>query len=110
MDIKKLLRWAIEHIYTILILFSLLGAGAVIVLTWLEQLPLYQLLTIVLFVVLGVFALAFLGINQFHKFQIRRKKNITELSDREIEETIRNWLDDPIFLSLIHISEPTRPY
>jgi hypothetical protein len=93
MNIRKLLRWLFDHLDTIVILCTS-GAGvAAVVLSRLQQLPLHYLLLIAL----GAFALVFWGINNFRAFQNKRKKGIAELSDKEIDTTIRDWLDDPIF-------------
>lgn len=62
-------------------------------LAWLQSQPMY----IIGLAIIIAFAFTFLGINQFHAFQIRRKKGLAELGDEEVRETIRNWLDDPLF-------------
>jgi len=60
---------------------------------WLQSQPLY----IIGLAIIIAFAFTFLGVNQFHVFRERRKKGIASLNDQEIEETIRNWVDDPLF-------------
>lgn len=91
MDIKRIWRgFLIGAITTYL---PAIVGGAVIFLAWLAHLPLYQLLLLILFTI----ALVFLCINQIRIFQERRRHGIAELSDREVDETIRGWLDDPVF-------------
>jgi len=62
-------------------------------LAWFQSQPLY----IIGLAIIIAFAFTFLGVNQFHVLRERRKKGIASLNDQEIEETIRNWLDDPLF-------------
>lgn len=91
MDIKRLLRsFVVGAITTYL---PVIVGGAVILLGWLEHLPRYQLLLLILFTI----ALVFLGINQIRIFQERRKRGIAEVSDKDVDKTIRGWLDDPVF-------------
>ena len=91
MDIKRVLRDFLVGAITTYLL-AIVG-GAVIVLGWLEDLPLYQLLLLILFTI----ALVFLGINQIRRLQERRKRGIAEVSEKDVDETIRGWLDDPVF-------------
>jgi hypothetical protein len=91
MEIKKSIRNIIENIIANLIL-ALLGV-AVIVLVWFQQLELYQKLLLVL----GAIALVLFVINQYSLWKERHKKGLSKLSDKEIEDTIRKWLFDPMF-------------
>jgi len=91
MHIKRLLRdFLVAAITTYL---PVILGGVVIVLGWLEDLPRYQLLILILFTI----AMVFLGINQISVFQERRKRGIAEMSDKDVDDTIRGWLDDPVF-------------
>ena len=62
-------------------------------LAWVQSQPVY----IIGLAIIIAFAFTFLGVNQFHVFRERRKKGIASLNDQGLEETIRNWLDDPLF-------------
>ena len=67
--------------------------GAVILVAWLAHLPLYQLLLLALLTI----ALVLLCMNQVRIFRERRRHGIAELSDKGVDKTIRDWLDDPSF-------------
>lgn len=73
--------------------FPAIMGGAVIVLLWLGDLPPYQLLLLILLTIV----LVLWGINQIGILQERRKRGIGEVSDKEVYEKIRGWLDDPVF-------------
>ncbi len=60
-------------------------------LAWIQSLPYYVIALATLF----AFGAIFWGINQFHVFRERRRKGLSSRSDKEIEDVIRNWLDDP---------------
>ena len=92
MDIKKITNWLFEHLDNIVVLFSILGGAAVFIISALSSLPPHLLAIVIIFVVLGVFALLFTGLNQYRKYKAGRIKKITELNDEEIEKTIRDWL------------------
>ncbi len=65
----------------------------VAILAWLQNISWYLL-------TLGFFAaivLILVGINQYSIFKERRKKRFTQYSDKEIETTIRDWVDLPTF-------------
>ena len=91
MDIRRVLRDSL--VGGITTYFPAIMGGAVIVLVWLGDLPPYQLLLLILFTIV----LVFWGINQIQILQERRKRGIAEVSDKEVYETIRGWLDDPVF-------------
>jgi len=69
------------------------GGIVVIILAWLASLPTYQLILLII----GTIGLVLWVINQIAIWRERTKKKISQLSDKEIEMTIRDWLDDPIF-------------
>ena len=91
MDIKRLLRDLLVGAITTY--FPAIIGGAVIVLVWIGDLPPYQVLLLILFTIV----LVLWGINQMRVLQERRKRGIAEVSDKEVYETIRGWLDDPAF-------------
>ena len=91
MDIRRLLRDFLVGAITTY--FPAIMGGAVIVLVWLGDLPPYQLLLLILFTIV----LVLWGINQIRVLQERRKRGIAEVSDKEVYENIRGWLDDPAF-------------
>ena len=91
MDIRRLLRDFLVGAITTY--FPAIMGGAVIVLVWLGDLPPYQLLLLTLFTIV----LVLWGINQIRILQERRKRGIAEVSDKEVYENIRGWLDDPAF-------------
>src|SRR4030042_3606951 len=73
------------------------GGGVLIAISWLSSIPLYQLVLVILFSVLGVLVLVFLILNQYRQFRTGRQKKIAELNDKDMERTIRDWLDKPAF-------------
>ena len=89
MDIKKSIRNIFENIIAYLLVVVV--GGVAVVLTFLAQLPLYQLL---------LFLLAAIGvtlwvINQYAILKERRKRQLTKLTDRELENMIREWINIP---------------
>jgi hypothetical protein len=91
MDNKRVLRDLVVGAITSY--FPAIMGGAVIVLAWLGDLPAYQLLLLILFTIV----LVLWGVNQIGVLQEKRRRGIGEVSDKEVYETIRGWLDDPIF-------------
>ena len=63
------------------------------ILAWLQSLPWY----VIALSAIGSFGLSLFAINQFAVFQERRSRGFATQSNEKIEETIRNWLDDPVF-------------
>ena len=91
MDIKRI--WRDLLIGATATYLPVIVGGAAILLAWLAHLPLYQLLLLTLFAV----ALVLWCINQVRIFRERRRHGIAELSGKEVDKTIRDWLDDPSF-------------
>ncbi len=89
MDIKKFVR----DIFTNLIANLLILAGGilVIILAFFQRLPLYQLLLLII----GTVGLVLWTINQIAVWKERHKKSLTKLSDKELENTIREWINIP---------------
>jgi len=67
------------------------GGIAVIVFAWLAQLPTYQLILLTV----GTIGLVLWVINQIAIWRERHKKKLSKFSDKEIENTIREWIDIP---------------
>ena len=88
---KWLRRIFTEYIAGVLLVITV--TVGVPLLAWLQSIPWY----LIALSAIGAFCLMFFGINQYHTFQIERKKGLAEFGDKEIEVTIRDWLDDPIF-------------
>jgi hypothetical protein len=89
MDFRKSLQNIIENI--IAYLFIVAVGGAAMVFTILKELPLYQLLLLLL----AAIGLILLVINQYATWKERRKKKLTKLSDKELEARIREWINIP---------------
>jgi hypothetical protein len=98
MDIRKVISWLFNHLESLVALFSIVGGGVVIAISWLSSIPLYQLVMVILFTLLGVLALVILILNQYRQFRTGRQKKIAELNDKDMERTIRDWLDKPTFI------------
>jgi len=91
MDIKKF----VQDIFANLIANILVVAGGtlVIILVFFQRLPAYQLLLLII----GTIGLILFVINQYALWKERRKKRLTKLSDKELEQLIREWVDIPAF-------------
>lgn len=76
-------------------IIQLLVAGVIAVTAWIlakiAALPAYQILIVIIIVI----AFTFWGINQFAYFRERQKKKLSKYSDKEIENTIREWVNIP---------------
>jgi len=97
MDIRKVISWLFNHLESLVVLFGIVGGGVLIAISWLSSIPLHQLVMVILFSVLGVLVLVFLILNQYRQFRTGRQKKIAELNDKDMERTIRDWLDKPTF-------------
>jgi len=83
------MNWIKRNILDIIQILPLVGAIVVAVLAFLQHAPWY----LIALSAFAAFGLTFWGINQYAVFRERHKKVLTQLSDKEIEDTIRNWLD-----------------
>ena len=63
------------------------------ILAWLQQIPWYLIASSI--VITAVFII--IGINQVDTWKERHKKRISKFSDKEIEDTVRGWVDIPGF-------------
>ncbi|MBI4188473.1 MAG: hypothetical protein HY529_04615 [Chloroflexi bacterium] len=86
MGIKNSIRNIIENIIAQYLLW-IVGI-AVVILTWLGQLPLYQILLIAL----GMFGFIFWGMNQYALWKGGHKKGFSSLSDEDMETILGKWL------------------
>ncbi len=84
-------QWIKSNILDIIQVMAVVGAAVTGIIVWLQRVPWYLVILGVLFMVV----LILVGINQYAAFRERHKKGLSKLSDKEIEDTIRNWLDDP---------------
>src|SRR4030042_1890404 len=67
------------------------GTAVVVILAWLQRVPWY----LIVLSAIATIALILLGINQFALFRQRRQKPLSKRTDKEIENTIRDWLYQP---------------
>jgi hypothetical protein len=69
------------------------GTVAVAILAWLKHVPAY----LIVIGVVAVIALGFLGVNQIALFRQRHHRGLSKQTDKEIENTIKEWIDIPGF-------------
>lgn len=83
----------IRDIFIGIIIEWIISAGgiAVIIFAFLEHLPIYQLLLIVLVVA----CLVIFFVNQINSWKEKSKKKFSKLTDKEVEDIIRGWVEDP---------------
>ena len=68
-----------------------MGAAVVAIVVWLQSVPWY----LVLLGLLAAVVLILFGINQYEIRRERHKKKLTQLSDKELEALIREWINIP---------------
>lgn len=89
-------KWLKDNILNIVQIMPIIGGVVVTVVAWLQGIAWY--LIVAFGVILGMLVIptTLLTINQLATWKERHKKKLTQLSDKEIEDTIRNWLvNDP---------------
>lgn len=95
MDIKKYASWLFNHLESIIVTFSVVGAGIVMAMSWLSSIQRHEALLISFFVVLGGFAFFLFILNQLRTYKVGRKKRVSTLDDTELEDAVRQWLTFP---------------
>ena len=85
------MRWLKNNIIALLNLIPVAGAAIIVFLGWLQHAPWY------LIALAAIFAIAFIfwAINQIETRQERHKKKLSQLSDKELEDTIHKWIKKP---------------
>jgi len=89
------IKWVKNNILDLIQSVGMVVALVVTAIAWLIQnVPWYLALLGLLFAVV----LILVGINQYEIRKERHKKRLVQLSDKEVESTIRDWVDKPSFL------------
>lgn len=87
-----MLKWAGEFFRNIIAGVFVLGIPAMIGwLAWLQDAPWF----LIALAILGSVGLILFIRNQHVIYRKQRKRNIANLSDKEIERTVREWIDIP---------------
>jgi hypothetical protein len=73
------------------------GSGVMFVITWiithLARLPIWEIWLAIIFVITCLVII----INQIDAWRGRHKKGLTKLSEKELENTVHQWLVNPVF-------------
>ncbi len=87
------MRWLKDNIINLIALIPLVVGAVVVFLAWVQQIPWY----LIALSAIAAIAIVFFIINQIHTWRERHKKGLSKYSDKEIESTIREWIDIPMF-------------
>lgn len=86
-----MVKWFKANILDLIQSVGLVGVAMAAVIAWLQSVPWY----LALLGLLSAVVLILFGINQYEIRKERHKKKLTQLSDKELQSEIRNWIDIP---------------
>ena len=96
-----MVKWIKDNIFNVIGILPIVGAVVVGVLAWLQHISWY----LIAFYGITIAVIVFFGIERIDVWKERHKKKLTQLSDKEIADTLRKWFDKRHYSSSSRIDD-----